>query len=485
MESGSSGRENKAYGFTSDDILCSYEDYGTQDANDGAHSVAPTHDHQDFRVGNKPRTTFHSVMSTVENNMKKQTDNIMRFLEGISSRLSQLELHCYNLDKSIGEMRSDIVRGHEESDSKLKSLDKHVQEVHRSVQILRDKQELADTQKELAKLQLAEKEPVSSNTSQNEDRASNPAMEPKQSETSSYVHDQQLALVPHQQAPPPQPVEHQQPHMPPPSSLPQQGMPPTPAYYLLPSQTTNMTAPSQPSQTQYLPIMSQVQDPSRGNPPPQQSQVNQAPHGQSPPSYQHQWLQNQPPQQTVMQQQIRNPSQIVYSNYQLNPPPAEMTSNSMPMQVPYPGSSQAGGPGSESMPYGFAPTGRPIQQQPPTQHSKTGYSTPPGDGYVPSGPRPGNAYVMFEGEGGRAQPHFQQSPYPPPTSFALQNVQRPPSPHPYNELIEKLASMGYRGENVVGVIRRLEESGQPIDFNSVLDRLNAHAAGGPPRGWSG
>lgn len=82
---------------------------------------------QDFRVG-KTRT-IHSVMSTVENNMKKQTDNIMRFLEGISSRLSQLELHCYNLDKSIGEMRSDIGRGHEESDSKLKSLDKHVQEV--------------------------------------------------------------------------------------------------------------------------------------------------------------------------------------------------------------------------------------------------------------------------------------------------------------------------------------------------------------------
>lgn len=69
------------------------------------------------------------VVSAVEGSMKKYSDNIMRFLEGLSSRLSQLELYCYNLDKSIGEMRSDLVRDHEGSDSRLKSLEKHMQEV--------------------------------------------------------------------------------------------------------------------------------------------------------------------------------------------------------------------------------------------------------------------------------------------------------------------------------------------------------------------
>lgn len=69
------------------------------------------------------------VISTVENNMKKYSENILRFLEGISSRLSQLELNCYNLDKSVGEMRSDLIRDHEETDLKLKSLEKHLQEV--------------------------------------------------------------------------------------------------------------------------------------------------------------------------------------------------------------------------------------------------------------------------------------------------------------------------------------------------------------------
>ena len=69
------------------------------------------------------------VIATVEKSMKKYADNLMRFLEGISSRLSQLELYCYNLDKSIGEMKSDINRDHVEQDSRLKSLEKHVQEV--------------------------------------------------------------------------------------------------------------------------------------------------------------------------------------------------------------------------------------------------------------------------------------------------------------------------------------------------------------------
>lgn len=57
--------------------------------------------------------------------------------------------------------------------------------------------------------------------------------------------------------------------------------------------------------------------------------------------------------------------------------------------------------------------------------------------------------------------------------------------HPYNELIEKLVNMGYRGDHVNSVIQRLEESGQPVDFNTVLDRLNGHSSGGSQRGWSG
>ena len=79
---------------------------------------------------NSPEDSLsQDMIATVEKSMKKYADNLMRFLEGISSRLSQLELYCYNIDKSIGELRSDLNSDHGEVDLKLKSLEKHIQEV--------------------------------------------------------------------------------------------------------------------------------------------------------------------------------------------------------------------------------------------------------------------------------------------------------------------------------------------------------------------
>ncbi|XP_075476680.1 uncharacterized protein LOC142517999 [Primulina tabacum] len=533
MASGSVGRGgnsgSKGFDFASDDILCSYEDYGNQDGNNGTHSDSsigknPNKEFNKSRMARTsvyPTTTYsppeessfnQDVVLTVEKTMKKYTDDLMRFLEGISSRLSQLELYCYNLDKSMGEMRTDLVRDREESESRLKSLEKHMQEVHRSVQILRDKQELADTQKELAKLQLAQKD--SSSAARNEEKPSPLASEEKKNENSSDVKSQQLALLQNQVAPQPslpaRPVEYQQP------SMPSQTMPQIQAYYL-PQQMNNQPVPSQPSQTQYIPAQAQLQDFSRMSPQPTQSHVNQGPQVQSLPLYQQPWPQPQPQpqqqqqqhpvqpsQQPVMQTQIRSSSPAIYSSYlpnQSNQSPTEMTPTNIPVQVSYAGAAQPGSVGPDALPYGYGAT-RPIQPQPSSQTLKTGFVAQSRDLYMNSGSRPalppGTAYMVFDGEGGRThhtppQPHFQQGGYSP-TSVPL-NAQRIPSTNmvippstrnnPYNELIEKLVSMGYRGDHVVGVIQRLEEIGQPIDFNAVLDRLNGHSSGGSQRGWSG
>ncbi|CAI9783676.1 unnamed protein product [Fraxinus pennsylvanica] len=286
--------------------------------------------------------------------------------------------------------------------------------------------------------------------------------------------------------------------MAPPPSLASHSMAQTQSYYL------------PPSQVQYLPTQTQIQDLSRMAP--QQTQSNQNSQVPSLPQYQQQWTQQPPqpvqqPQQLHMQPQIRSSSPALYPSYPPNQPnpSAEMTPNSMPMQVSYSVTSQLGTAGPEAMSYGYGGVGRPSQPQPPMQHPKTSYNAQSGDGYVPSGPRPalpsGNAYMIFDGEGGRThhptpQSHFQQNAYPP-TSVPLQNPQhmassnmmiRPPQlmrSHPYNELIEKLAGMGYRADHIVGLIQRMEESGQPIDFNTVLDRLNGNSSGGSQRGWSG
>jgi len=56
--------------------------------------------------------------------------------------------------------------------------------------------------------------------------------------------------------------------------------------------------------------------------------------------------------------------------------------------------------------------------------------------------------------------------------------------HPYGEMIEKAITMGYPRDQVLNVIQRMTESGQQIDFNALLDRLNESGSGAPPpRAW--
>lgn len=412
-------------------------------------------------------------------------------------------------------------------------------QVHRSVQILRDKQELADAQKELAKLQLVQKESSASSHSQNEERAATPASDPKKSENMSDVHNQQLALaLPHQVAPQPallsRPVEQQQPVAAPTQSPPQNITQP-PTYYLSSSQIPNATGQTQHPQSQYLPSdpqyrTQQLQDIPRVTQQPAQTQVNQAPPVASFPQYQQQWPQQMPqqmtqqmpqqmpqqvqmPQQTSMQPQIRPPTTSVYPPYPAtgqptNASPPETLPSSMPMQMPFSGISQPGASRADTLPpYGYGVAGRPVPQQPPPQHMKGTFGAQPGDAYAAAGPHPGlhpgNAYLLYDNEGGRPHhpqqpPRFAQSGYPPGGVSSSQNPQptvgnlmvrgsgQPQARnHLYNEWIEKLMNMGYRGDHVVSVIQRMEDSGQPIDFNSLLDRLNTNPSGDPQRGWSG
>ena len=70
------------------------------------------------------------------------------------------------------------------------------------------------------------------------------------------------------------------------------------------------------------------------------------------------------------------------------------------------------------------------------------------------------------------------------TAAQHQPRQQPPVRNQsFMEMVEKAVSMGYSREHAFGVMQRMAESGQPFDFNSLLDRLNA--AGASPRVWSG
>ncbi|KAE9588554.1 hypothetical protein Lal_00002708 [Lupinus albus] len=516
-----SGRGSKGFDFGSDDILSTYEEYGNNNHDDSSNAIHNNDLSKDFNKPRMARTSVfpasaspedslsEEVIATVDKSMKKHADNLMRFLEGISSRLSQLELYCYNLDKSIGQMRSDLNSDHGEAESKLISLEKHVQEVHRSVQILREKQELAETQKELVKLQLAQKgSSFSSHSPTNEERSSPSTADPKRTDNSaSDTNNQQLALaIHHQVAPQPQ-------HVAPPSQAPApnvtQGTQQSPHYMPYTSVPISSVVTQFP-QNQYLTSDSQYRTPH-----PTSSQVTQSPPVQQVSQYQQmqpqQWPQHvQPPQPPLVQPQMRPPSTNIYTPYlpsqAASSSPTETLPTSMSLQmlpysaIPPPGSSRG-----DAIPYGYSGTGRTVPQQPPSQQIRGSFPVQPGDMYGTSGTHtthpPASAYMVYDGERGRTHhpsqpPHFAHAGYPP-TSASLQNpaphnlMVQNPSPsqfiggHPYNELIEKFVSTGFRADHVASVIQRMMETGQPIDFNSVLDRLNARSSVGPQRGWSG
>ncbi|XP_020252769.1 uncharacterized protein LOC109830026, partial [Asparagus officinalis] len=147
--------------------------------------------------GQQDEYSKEEIIDAVEKCMKKYADNLLRHLDGISGRLSQLEIYCYKLERSIGEFQADMIRDQSQTDTKLKSLEKHLQEVRRSIQILRDKQELAETQKELTRLQLAPRESASTTKYQNnEDTISSSSVpEPKRHDDTPNVPSQHLALA--------------------------------------------------------------------------------------------------------------------------------------------------------------------------------------------------------------------------------------------------------------------------------------------------
>ncbi|KAG0485611.1 hypothetical protein HPP92_009690 [Vanilla planifolia] len=130
--------------------------------------------------------------------MAKYADKLIKHL-GISGRLTQLELCCYKLERSVGEFRADMIRDQSEADLRMKSLVKRIHEVHRSVQIIRDKQELYETHKELANLQVSPKESTHSANSQKSTEGFKASATP---ENEAHSNGNKLQSLPHE------PVRH-------------------------------------------------------------------------------------------------------------------------------------------------------------------------------------------------------------------------------------------------------------------------------------
>lgn len=54
-----------------------------------------------------------------------------------------------------------------------------------------------------------------------------------------------------------------------------------------------------------------------------------------------------------------------------------------------------------------------------------------------------------------------------------------------DDVVDKVASMGFPRDHVRATVRKLTENGQAVDLNAVLDKLMNDGEVQPPRGWFG
>ncbi|CAD6237521.1 unnamed protein product [Miscanthus lutarioriparius] len=141
------------------DVRCSYDQPRRREDERLVRTFVAAYGHPPQQQQNGGFYPKDAVMAAVEEGMRKQADSLLHSLDGIGGRLSQLEVYCYKLERSIGELRSDVMDYHGESTANFRCIDKNLRQVHKSLQVLQDRQDLAETPKELSKLQLAHDAP--------------------------------------------------------------------------------------------------------------------------------------------------------------------------------------------------------------------------------------------------------------------------------------------------------------------------------------
>ena len=69
------------------------------------------------------------TMADIDRTMKKYSDNLLHALDGVSSRLSQLESRTHHLENSVDEFKLTIGNYNGSTDGKLRQLENMLREV--------------------------------------------------------------------------------------------------------------------------------------------------------------------------------------------------------------------------------------------------------------------------------------------------------------------------------------------------------------------
>ncbi|XP_058091918.1 altered inheritance of mitochondria protein 3-like [Magnolia sinica] len=475
----------------------------------------------------KDRSTYDTVMvSEIDRTMKKLADNLLQALEGVSDRLSQLETRTRHLEISVDDFKVTVGNNHGSTDGRLRQLENILREVQMGVQVLHDKQEIADAQLRLAKLQVSkgERQPTENPNTQQAASSQQSVSQPQESiqshlPLSPLLPPSQAPVLPllapiapppsMQQNPLPAQLQAQLPQNQMPSILPslgnayfpQSGQPaeahhqqyqmpaqplPPPQQYQAPPQIPQYSQPAPPPQQHQPPGLTfppQLQPPSSHHPeesphmPPPQTyppNIHQQAH---PPNIHQQALLTQPPSGPPTSQQIYGPptSQQTYG-----PPTSQHTYRPTTHTYEPSGSRPSSGQPAFSAGYG-PPSGPTFNDSYPYSSSPTHYSSlvkpPP---HSPSTPAGGSSYPRL--------PTAQILPHALPTANSVSSSSSSGGTGnkvPIDDVVDKVVTMGFSRDQVRATVRKLTENGQSVDLNMVLDKLMNNGEIQPQKGWFG
>ncbi|XP_049355175.1 uncharacterized protein LOC125819773 [Solanum verrucosum] len=423
-----------------------------------------------------------SLLSEIDHTVKKYADNLLHAIESVSARLSQLETRSRQIEAFVVELKLSVDNNHGNTDGKLRLVENILREVQDGVQVIKNKQDIIDTQLQLTKLQVPKfEQEIDTHNTTHVDSAHHRASAPLQS---------------HQQFPPVALAQS-------PSPLPPPNAPPPPLQQKIPPQVElqdqfpHNPIPSGTQRETYFQSTGQAPENSsqqyQQSAPHQQRQTSipPPPHQQYQPSPSSLYSQPPPPSQTHPPLPSVNPSQpqpplihhpeerhfIASQTY----PPAN-TSQS-------PSHPSSGAPVSHQFyaapPNLFEP---PSSRQGPGFASAYGPSTEPGESYPYSGStvQYGSGYPLKSQQlaspsmgqsGGNGYPQLPTArilPQALPTASAVSSGSSSPRTGnrvPIDDVVDKVTNMGFPRDQVRATVRRLTENGQSVDLNVVLDKL--------------
>ncbi|KAL3322670.1 hypothetical protein AABB24_039984 [Solanum stoloniferum] len=424
-----------------------------------------------------------SLLSEIDHTVKKYADNLLHAIESVSARLSQLETRSRQIEAFVVELKLSVDNNHGNTDGKLRLVENILREVQDGVQVIKNKQDIMDTQLQLTKLQVPKfEQEIDTHNTTHVDSAHHRASAPLQS---------------HQQFPP---VAFAQPPFP----LPPPNAPPPPLQQKIPPQVElqdqfpQNPIPSGTQQETYFPSTGQAPENSsqqhQQSAPHQQRQTSipPPPHQQYHPSPSSLYSQPPPPSQAHPPLPSVNPSQpqpplihhpeerhfIALQTYPL--------ANTSQSPSPHPSS---GAPVSHQF-YAAPPNllEPSSSRQGPGFASAYGPSTGPGESYPYSGSTvqygSGSPFKSQQlaspsigQSGGNGYPQLPTArilPQALPTASAVSSGSSSPRTGnrvPIDDVVDKVTNMGFPRDQVRATVRRLTENGQSVDLNVVLDKL--------------